>query len=333
MVFDTFLKQYQKTPVEEYANRVSSSPLVSVIVVTYQHINFIRQCLDGILMQEVDFEYEILLGEDDSTDGTREVCMEYAKKYPDKIRLFLHRRENNIKIAGRPTGRFNFLYNLYSARGKYIALCEGDDYWNNDFKLQTQVKYMEKYSNVSLCYGNATSLKEDKKVELGELIQSKRKPIIGIKEIVIRNQCITNTVLFRSNALKIPFGFENAPYGDWALYCSLAMQGKIAYLDEVFSIYRIHEGGIFSHLDEGTQLKNEIITQKFINKFTSYKYTEIIFPVLLNKISNFIRLSVSLDNPEFVKLGRRFLRQEFFALRNWRFIKYYRPRRLFQIYG
>jgi len=137
------IKKYQKVPVREYSNQVNKKPVVSVCVQTYQHVNYIKDCLDGILMQKTTFPSEILLGEDASTDGTREVCIEYAEKYPKKIRLFLHHRKNNIKINGSPTGRFNFLYNLYSARGKYIAICEGDDYWTDPYKLQKQVDFLD----------------------------------------------------------------------------------------------------------------------------------------------------------------------------------------------
>ena len=144
MDFQNFKKKYQKIKPEEVVNTTASEPLVSICVQTYQHVDFIKDCLDGILKQETSFPFEILLGEDASTDGTREICLEYAEKYPDKIRLFLHHRENNIKINGKPTGRFIFLYNMFSARGKYIALCEGDDYWTDPLKLQKQVGFLEK---------------------------------------------------------------------------------------------------------------------------------------------------------------------------------------------
>ncbi len=139
--FNFLKKKYQKKVVQELAGNAPKNPVVSICVQTYQHVNYIRECLDGILMQETTFPFEILLGEDNSTDGTREICMEYAMKFPDKIRLFLHHRENNIKINGSPTGRFNFFYNFHKARGKHIALCEGDDYWTDPLKLQKQVDF------------------------------------------------------------------------------------------------------------------------------------------------------------------------------------------------
>src|SRR3954469_1879083 len=119
MNFTDFKAKFQRKVVEEFLNSVPDNPLVSVCVQTYQHIAYIKDCLEGILMQQTNFPFEILLGEDQSADGTREICVEYAQKYPDKIRLFLHHRENNIKTNDRPTAKFNFLYSLFSSRGKY----------------------------------------------------------------------------------------------------------------------------------------------------------------------------------------------------------------------
>ena len=108
--------------VMEYNSKVSKKSLVSVVVVTYQHEKYIRECLDGILQQKTNFPFEIIIGEDQSSDGTREICKEYADKYPEKIRLFLHSRENVIYINGNATGRYNFLECLKSSTGN-ILLC------------------------------------------------------------------------------------------------------------------------------------------------------------------------------------------------------------------
>lgn len=150
MNFQEFKARFENRKVEEYPNSVGKKPLVSVCVITYQHAPYIRDCLDGILMQETDFSFEILLGEDQSSDGTREICIEYAKKHPDKIRLFLHHRENNMMLNSFPDGKFNFLYNLGSIRGKYIALCEGDDFWTDKMKLQKQVDFLNGHPEYSM---------------------------------------------------------------------------------------------------------------------------------------------------------------------------------------
>ncbi len=136
--------------------------MVSVCVQTYQHKGYIKQCLDGILMQQTNFPYEIILGEDESTDGTREICIEYAEKYPDKIKLFLRCRKDVIYINGNATGRFNFMENLKACKGKYTALCEGDDYWTDPLKLQKQVDFLEANPEYSLIFTNCQVKYENK---------------------------------------------------------------------------------------------------------------------------------------------------------------------------
>jgi len=116
MNFEQLKQKYQQVPVEEYPNRVSEAvpnPVVTAKVSTYQHADFIRDCLDGILMQETDFPFEIVIGEEESSDGTREICRAYADRHPDKIRLLLNCRENNIAIHGRPTGKFQSIYTRF----------------------------------------------------------------------------------------------------------------------------------------------------------------------------------------------------------------------------
>jgi glycosyltransferase involved in cell wall biosynthesis len=126
-------------------------PLVSVCVPAFHHADFIAQCLDSILAQETDFLFEILVGEDDSTDGTREICLEYADKYPDKIRLFLRKAEEKMLRNGKKVGRGNHLSLYQSARGKYICICDGDDYWLSPQKLQHQMDLMERNPQAAIC--------------------------------------------------------------------------------------------------------------------------------------------------------------------------------------
>src|SRR5690606_24131225 len=116
------------------------------------------------------FPFEIILGEDESNDGTREICKQYAAQYPDKIKLFLRSRKDVIYINGNPTGRFNFIENLKACSGKYIALCEGDDYWTDPLKLQKQVDFLENNSDFALCFHMVEVLKDgefgnDKEIE------------------------------------------------------------------------------------------------------------------------------------------------------------------------
>ena len=118
------------------------APLVSICCLTYNHVPFIRKCLDGFLMQQTDFPIEILIHDDCSTDGTTEIIRQYEAKYPELI-FPLYEEENQYSRGG--AGKMD-LYNYRRARGKYIAYCEGDDYWTDPLKLQKQVDFLEVFA-------------------------------------------------------------------------------------------------------------------------------------------------------------------------------------------
>ena len=130
---------------------VTSEPVVSICVQTYNQGDYIDQCLKSIYAQQVDFAVEILIGDDGSNDNTTAICLEYQRKYPEITRLFIHDRNDNIYIDGRPSDRRNVLYNLHHARGKYLAFCEGDDYWTDDYKIQKQVDHLESHEAHLMC--------------------------------------------------------------------------------------------------------------------------------------------------------------------------------------
>jgi len=227
-----------------YKNNIVEKPLVSVSVVTYKHEQYIKQCLDGILMQKTNFEFEILLGEDDSPDKTREICIEYANKFPKKIRLFLHDRSNVIYINGSPTGRYNSLYNLTNARGKYIALCEGDDYWTDPLKLQKQVDFLEKNEDVGLVHSDFDWYF----VKGNKMINNYYKSVqfyfplkYNVREYLDRPLIRTMTVLFRAKNM---IGFwdvvnsRNWLSADFPLFCYVSKENLIGYIDESLGVYR-----------------------------------------------------------------------------------------------
>ena len=278
-----FKGKYEVKEVKENLNNVNQNPLVSVCVQTYKHVNYIKQCLDGILFQKTNFEFEILLGEDDSNDGTRELCVDYAKRYPDKIRLFLHHRENNIKIGGQPTGRFNFLYNLHSSKGKYIALCEGDDYWTDPLKLQKQVDFLERNLDCSFCFTRATKVfvNQDKpdQVYPHEL----KKTIYSPKEYLDFTTTATCSLVFRNLKLTegINFPVLEHSQGDFILYCHLLHYGNAGALNDVTCTYNKHEGGVsfnnstkhnlFRRIKE-LKIEQHFFTSKEVKKAISKQY-------------------------------------------------------------
>ena len=143
------------------AEKLCKHPVVSVHMQTYNHEPYIRQAIEGVMMQKTDFEFELVIGEDCSQDKTREICFEYQRKYPDKIRvLWWH---ENMRKVNHPAGGNNRRTTAH-CRGEFIALCEGDDYWIDPFKLQKQVDVMRQHPNVGLCFTNATILQHETRI-------------------------------------------------------------------------------------------------------------------------------------------------------------------------
>ncbi|WP_236974810.1 glycosyltransferase [Membranihabitans maritimus] len=276
MNFDDFKRIYQSKIVSEYNNIVPEKPILSICVQTYQHQDFISQCLEGILMQETNFAIEILLGEDNSSDGTRDICIKYAEKYPDKIRLFLHHRENNISVLDRPTGRFNFLYNLFSARGKYIAICEGDDYWTDPLKLQKQVDFLDANPDYVMCGHDAFVFDENGIISNSKLLDNHKRDYsaTNLKRGV---SILFMTICFRNIIKDIPPHFMKIINADSFLYAYLGQFGNYKYIPEIKSAaYRVHKGGIWSLVDSETQLITRVSSLLWMgNYFKSINQTNL----------------------------------------------------------
>jgi len=229
------------------------NPEVSVCVQTYQHGPFIGQCLDAILKQKSDFPFEILLGEDDSNDGTRRVCMEYADRHPEKIRLFLHDRKDNIRINGKPTGRRNFLTNITNARGRYIAVCPGDDFWTDRRKLQKQFDFLERHPEFAMCF-HAVKVLQDSRLSDCQIPVSS-EGVTNITDIARRNYIHTCSCLYR-NVLpdEIPEFWYTVPFLDYVMHLFVSSHGKIKYLRDNMAVYRVHDGGRWTALKRSAQL-------------------------------------------------------------------------------
>jgi len=226
----------------------SDNPVVSVCIQTYQHRHFIAKCLDSVLNQKTNFPFEIILGEDDSTDGTREICEEYAKKHPSIIRVFLRSRADKIYVDNLMTGRFNFIQNLQQARGRYIALVDGDDFLCDDLKLQKQFDMMEANPQVSLC-GHSVVCLHGKKLRLHPG-HAKWPAVPGFLdlEFLLRGNFIpmSSSMFRKKDVANLPEWYWEVPIIDYPLHVFLATKGDIGFLPECMVVYRIHPGSIWS---------------------------------------------------------------------------------------
>lgn len=230
-------------------------PLVSICSITYNHAPYIRQCLDGFLMQKTNFKYEIIIHDDASTDGTTEIIKEYAEKYPDLI-LPIFQTENQYSKGVRGIYA-KFVYPR--AKGKYIALCEGDDYWTDPLKLQKQVDFLEANPEYVMCshrfkryFQGEKRLVDDCHVDLNENISYDLD--IYIKGIWY-NQPLT--VMFRLDKLNlIEYGrYPNSM--DATLFFHLLKKGKGFMMKDDMAVYRIHTGGVWSCNNINNQVKTE----------------------------------------------------------------------------
>lgn len=247
---------------------------VSVCIITYNHAPFIRQAIDSVLMQKTSFDFEVLIGEDDSNDGTREIVKEYATKYPEKIRLFLHNRKDVLYIHGRPTGRRNLVNNLKNARGQYIALLEGDDYWISPDKLQKQADFLEAHPECSLCFHDVLVEYEDGSpshpnqlaVRKSEL--AVRKPVYSLSELLDGKVLPpTGSVMIRNWLFpNFPDWYYRVAFGDISLFALCAEHGDMGFINESMGVYRVHKGGFWSRgLNLKQQAPLQIIKERFAN--------------------------------------------------------------------
>jgi glycosyltransferase involved in cell wall biosynthesis len=189
-------------------------PKVSVSLLTYNHGPFIAQALNSILLQQVNFEYEIVIGEDCSQDNTREIVLSYQKNNPDKIRIFLSKKPLN---DGK-SGRLNFVRNLKACRGEYVALLDGDDYWTAPHKLQKQVDFLDDNPRYAICFHDAIRLYENGS-QRPWLYPGGKKEVYSLADLAVGNFIPTCSTMFRNRLFsEFPGWYYEVSMGDWPLH-------------------------------------------------------------------------------------------------------------------
>jgi FkbM family methyltransferase len=246
---------------------------VTVIVTTYNHERYIAQALDSVLMQETDFDYEIVILEDCSSDSTREIVLAYQKRHPDKIRLRLAAQN---ECSNKP-----FAEEFQAARSRYIATLDGDDYWTSPKKLQKQVEFLETHPDCALCFHNALIIYEDESRAQLPYNPTDQKRISVLEDIWQSNFIASCTPMFRNDVLgDFPEWFHSLHYGDWSLYLLCAQHGKIGYIDEILGVYRIHSQGFWSKLTAIQKLEGLIAFYETMNINLDLRFNDIVEPLL-----------------------------------------------------
>jgi glycosyltransferase involved in cell wall biosynthesis len=229
--------------------RQDAALAVSVLVVTYNHARFVRQALDSAIAQRLPQPFEILVSEDCSTDGTREIVQEYAERHPHLVRLLLSERNlhsNEVVARG-----------VRAARGRYVAVLDGDDYWTSDDKLRAQVAFLDVRPDVTICFHNVQVVDEHSQ-STGRLWNAPGQPeVSGLHELLRGNFIATSSVVYRRAAIaEVPAWYNRFfPVTDWPLHVLYAREGRIGYLDRTLGAYRLHSGGLFSTLGEREKLE------------------------------------------------------------------------------
>ncbi|MBR0190711.1 MAG: glycosyltransferase [Thermoguttaceae bacterium] len=254
---------------------------LSINCITYNHAKFIRQALDGFVMQKTNFPFEVLIHDDASTDGTADIIREYEAKYPEIIKP-IYQTENQYSKGVSISRTFNWP----RIQGEYVAMCEGDDNWTDPNKLQKQVDFLDSHPDYMGCFHPAKMVWEDmpgKSVITPTPYQRFYRKEFTAKDILYRNFIPTASVVYRwDQDIKqtlindFPSGIIS---GDTFFHLVMTKRGKIYMLDEVMSIYRIHQGGITTagdtqsvYLRHGRALLRQYC---FFDKLLEYKFSKI----------------------------------------------------------
>lgn len=243
----------------------NNNPLLSICCTTFNHAQFIRQCLDGFLMQKTNFDFEVVIHDDASTDDTKEIIEEYTLRYPH---IFFPKiqQENQFSKGVRD---IMTRYNFPRCRGKYIALCEGDDYWTDPLKLQKQVDFLETNDDYVICYHNASIIDEQgNKVSESKLPSNSKKDFSPIELIVQMPFILTLSVCFRNVINEFPEEFKKVLNGDSFIFSLLGSFGKGKYMEDIRpAVYRLHQGSIWSSLSAKEQKINFLTTTYWLAQY------------------------------------------------------------------
>jgi glycosyltransferase involved in cell wall biosynthesis len=262
----------------------SELPLISISCITYNHGNYIDKALESFLMQETHFPFEILIHDDASTDNTADIIRIYAEKYPTIIKP-IYQTENQYS-----KGSDIVSYNFTRAKGEYIALCEGDDYWTDKKKLQIQVEKMIKHNDCLISFHPSNIVYNQTISSEVTGRHSENDKVFNVREVIKGDGgfCPTASIIIKKDVVdNLPDFFAKAPVGDFFLQVVAANSAGALYIDRTMSAYRIHPSGVWtSKLTNYESLYNAAIgmskSLKEMDEFYNFHYHQEIIFVLSN---------------------------------------------------
>jgi glycosyltransferase involved in cell wall biosynthesis len=237
---------------------------LTVMMLAYNHERFIARAIQSVLDQRVDFDYEIVISDDCSSDRTREIVMDFHRRYPDRIVPVVNDKNRGMMR--------NFIGTLAHCQRQYVAFLEGDDFWIRQDKLQCQVDFLDAHPEFAICCGRSRILDETGG-ESGEIYPTCDAGTYTIADILRENVVCTCTSVCRWGLLRsLPEWFERVKLGDWPLHVLLAQLGEIQLMDDVFAVYRKHANGAWSSRSQISRLEETIRMFKLLNEELRFRY-------------------------------------------------------------
>lgn len=254
------------------------NPIVSICCQVYNHESFLRDCFEGFVMQQTTFPIEILVHDDASTDNSADIIRDYTEKYPDLFNP-IYQAENQYS-----KGIDVFSINVNRAKGKYIAICEGDDYWTDPLKLQKQVDFMENNPDFAICFHNVKVWKQKEGVMVDDFITKNVPSETDIFDIIKGNYIHTPSILFRRNdiVLRNQQRLGYSKIGDFPQWVLCAQYGKIKKLEDCMAIYRYGSGLWSANNRERKVLEILIVYKNLRSYFKNKKLLKIIRQIIFN---------------------------------------------------
>jgi glycosyltransferase involved in cell wall biosynthesis len=242
---------------------------VSVLLKAYNHERFIARAVESALEQQTDFPYELVIGEDCSTDGTREVLLRLRDTYPEKIRLLLRERNlGNIR---------NLTDTLGVCRGEYVALLDGDDFWTSSAKLQQQVAYLDAHPDFSACAHNAVVVDDTAQSVIGTYCPRRRSHVITLRRMLISDPVPTSSVMFRRGLFaEFPSWYGTVMMGDWPLHVLNLRHGNMWYDARICAAHRLHSGGLWSGAEPARRRMARIEIYERLNEELGFTHDALI---------------------------------------------------------
>ncbi len=279
----------------------STIPLVSICVLAYNHEKYIRQAIESILSQKTDFPFEILIGEDCSTDDTLSIVLELEREHPQIIRVL--RSPENVG-----TNR-NLIRTMDQCQGKYIAILGGDDIWSSPLKLQRQVEFFETHPECTICFHTVEVFVQETGIVRGVFPDYEIPAITEMVDLIKDNYIPACSLMYRNVRIEeIPKEYFDLRIEDWPLSMMYAKKGKIGYVDEIMARYRVHSSSAFSNLGFLKKLEYALMAREFVYSHIPDVPKKELGIVIINNYFHIANLHCDQNN---ISKAREYLRGSF----------------------